>query len=73
LPHRAFLRFAASVLGPCVLESPSPLDKITCVDKNQLSYSTARSTPGGVCVKVRHGATQQGQATVRRASRRRGG
>ena len=28
-----------------MLESPVPPDKITFVDKNQLSYSTARSTP----------------------------
>lgn len=33
------------LLGPCLFESPVPLDKITFVDKNQLSYSTARSTP----------------------------
>ena len=33
------------LLGPCLFESPVTLDKITFVDKNQLSYSTARSTP----------------------------
>ena len=34
-----------------VLESPVPADKITFVDKNQLSNSTARSTPAETASK----------------------